>query len=244
MQRVGQYALIVDDLRFRVDSANMEVQTEWEGPGRWRSRTAGGEACIESGATRFEIHASDPVEITLDRGRATTVWTGATRSGGERAFFSLIAGEGTEGAPIRCARIGDRAAALGLPEPAVAVAGSYKGIEGDLVVLASDRLFGLGIEEAAVGETLLSSDVPIDVDWDFQTGAIELVAGAETTVQAAFVEADDVLLDGSPLSFETAADSLIAFRVPEGRHFLTQARPATDVISGTVGDLTTLLSEA
>ena len=56
VQRVGRYALFVDRLKFRVDSANLEVRTEWTGQGRWRSISSGGESYIESGGTRFGVH--------------------------------------------------------------------------------------------------------------------------------------------------------------------------------------------
>ena len=244
VQRVGRYALFVDRLKFRVDSANLEVRTEWTGPGRWRSISSGGESYIESGGTRFGIRASDPVEIVLNRRTAFLVWTGSVSSGEERAFFSLIAGNGTAEAPVACLRLGPQAAALGLPEPAIAVSGEYAGIQGDIVLLASDHLFGKDLKSAGMEAVLFASDAPVDLDWDFRTGSAALTTRDETHIRAAFAEPSDVRLDGVPLPLSSVSDSGAVFHAPIGRHVLTGATPDPNVLSGTIDRLRELLSQA
>lgn len=55
-QRVGRYALVVDDLTFRTDSRNMEVQTLWQSPNaRWD-------------AARQALSVQGPVAATLPPG--------------------------------------------------------------------------------------------------------------------------------------------------------------------------------
>ena len=244
VQRVGRYALFVDRLKFRVDSANLEVRTEWTGPGRWRSISSGGESHVESSGTRFGIRAADPVEIVLNGGTASLVWTGSVSSGEERAFFSLIAGRGTVEAPVACLRLGKQSAALGFPEPAIAVGGEYAGIQGDVVLLASDHLFGKDLKTAGLGAVLFTADAPVDLDWDFHTGSAVLATKGETRIRAAFAEPSDVRLDGVSLPIRAVSDSGAVFQVPKGRYELTGARPDPVVLAGTVDRLGVLLSQA
>lgn len=244
MQRVGRYALFVDRLNFRTDSANLEVRTEWTAPGRWRLISGGGESHIETGGVRFGIRASDPVEITLNGRTASLVWTGAVSSGEERAFFSLIADNGAAGVPVSCLRLGTQAAALGLPEPAVAVCGEYAGIAGDLVLLAGDHLFGKDLKTAGVPGILFATDAPVDLDWDFHTGSAVFTAREATRIRAAFAEPSDVLMDGVPLPILADSDSAAVFDVPEGRHELTGAAPDPGVLAETVDWLSGMLSQA
>ena len=244
IQRVSRYALFVDRLKFRVDSASLEVRTEWTAPDRWRSVSAGGESHIEASGSRFGIRASDPVEITLNGRTATLAWTGAVSSGEERTFFSLIAEGGAAGVPVSCLRVGARAAVMALPEPSIAVCGEYAGIAGDLVLLAGDHLFGKDLKTAGLDGVLFSADGPVDLDWDFRTGSAALTAREATRVQAAFAEPAEVRMDGVPLSIRAESDSGAVFDVPEGRHVLTGAFPNPNLLSGTVDRLRGMLSQA
>ncbi|MDE2888292.1 MAG: hypothetical protein OXR72_08745 [Gemmatimonadota bacterium] len=243
-QREGRYALFVDRLTFRVESADLEVRTEWTAPGRWRTASADGESHLETGGNRFGIRASDPVEITLNGRTATLAWTGAVSSGEERAFFSLIAPAGTDKAPVSCLRIGTRAAVLGLPAPAIAVDGEYGGIQGDVVLLAGDHLFGKDLKTAGLEGVLFSAERPVDLDWDFHSGSAVLTTAGETQIRAAFAEPAGVLLDGVPLSILADSDSGAVFDVPEGRHELTGAIPNPELLSETVERLSGMLSQA
>ena len=243
-QREGRYALFVDRLKFGVDSANLEVRTEWTSPGRWRTVSAGGETRLESGGRRFGVRASDPVEITLNGRTATLAWTGAVSSGEERAFFSLVAAEGPDGAPASCLRLGTRAAVLALPAPAIAVDGEYAGIRGDLVVLAGDHLFGKDLKAAGLEGVLFGADKPVDLDWDFNTGSAALTTAGVTRIRAAFAEPARVRMEGVPLSILADSDSAAVFDVAEGRHVLTGATPDPDLLSDTVNRLSELMSEA
>ena len=237
VQRVGRYALFVDELKFRVNSANLEVRTEWTAPGRWHSSSEGGTPHIQTGGTRFGIRASDPVEMTINGRTASMVWTGAVSSGEERAFFSLISGNGTAGAPVACLRLDPQAAILGLPEAAIAVSGEFPGIQGDVVMLAGDHLFGKGLKTAGLETVLFAADAPVDIDWDFRSGAVVLSTQEETRVRAAFAEPSTVRMNGVPPSILANSDSGAVFLVPEGRHEFKGAAPDPDVLSGTVDRL-------
>ena len=244
VQRVGRYALFVDQLSFRVNSANLEVRTEWTAPGRWHSSSEGGTPHIRTGGTRFGIRASDPVEMMINGRTASLVWTGAVSSGEERAFFSLIAGNGMAGAPVACLRLDTQAAILGLPEPAIAVSGEYSGIQGDVVLLAADHLFGTGLKTASLEAVLFSASSPVDLDWDFRSRTAMLSTPEETRVRAAFAEPSEVRMNGQPLATGADSDSGFVFLVPEGRHEFTGAAPDPDVLSGTVDRLAGLFAQA
>jgi hypothetical protein len=71
IQRTGQYAVVIDDLGFRTDADNMEIQTLWETPGgQWDaprqalSLSAVNRSQLPAGWTRFRaleaVYTSDP----------------------------------------------------------------------------------------------------------------------------------------------------------------------------------------
>ena len=164
VQRVGRYVLAVDDLAFRADSEDMEVGVLWQGKGAWEALPDGGAVRV---AGAGEIRLCDPVETAVGDGQARMAWRGTVQQGSERRFFSLIAAEGTV-----CARLAENAAVLALPEPAVAAVGAYEGLQAELVVLARDHLHGVNATEVALGASLLSASAPVQVDWDFHSGAL------------------------------------------------------------------------
>jgi hypothetical protein len=212
-QRVGRYALVVDDLTFRTDSENMEAQIKWQMTGgavRLDAKTG----ALTAGSSR--VISADALETTLGGGIATQTWNGAVKKGQHRHFFSLV-GTTTN---ARCARLADNVAALALPQPAVAIIGEWKGNRGDLVLLAEDHLFGKGVTRAGLGRPLLEADAPVDVDWDFASGALYVVAARPTQLRVGFAEPKTL--------------SLLA-----GRHTLDGGKPAS-----LGAELSALLAEA
>jgi hypothetical protein len=256
VQRTGRYALVVDDLTFRADSANMRVSTTWHlVGGTWdagrqaiRAQVPGwaihlplglrtgvpsaratgvrttaairnhnsaathpgirgdgtvttnaasrrDDAAANNGAANnagtnnavanaitisYELHPSD-VQETIGGNPVNVNWTGAVRTGDQRqAFYLLARGASNAAGAIECLQIAGNAATLALPAPAVAVAGKYAGISGDIVVLASDHLFGLSLTRAGLERALLVADAPVDVDWEFAAGTVHLVTSATT----------------------------------------------------------------
>jgi len=187
VQRVGRYVLFVDRLKFRGDTGDMEAEVLWQGKGAWRALPEGGAVRVET-ERPFEIRLSDPLETTVEEGRAKMVWRGAVRDGEEKIFFSLLAEE--RGAPLTCARLAENAAALSLPGPAVAVSGEFEGLCGEFVLLARDHLHGIGLTRAGLGAMLLSADAPVGVDWDFEEGKLHVVTVRDTKVEVALEEGD------------------------------------------------------
>jgi len=247
VQRTGKYALIIDDLAFRADSENLEVQVQWEtasavhrtisAPGAMRLTGRGA-----AQGKAFDVGLCDPAGTTV-RGRVATMpWRGKAKKGRHRTFFSLLAPSGRDPkrAPV-CVRVADGAAALALPEPALAVVGEYDGVMGEVVVLAQDHLFGKGLRKAGLGGALVSSTLPVNVDWDFATGRLEVVAEKAATISLALAPGVRLRLDGKPVEPEPEPSGAFALRVPAGRHVLAGARPGAGAMATARSRLETLL---
>jgi hypothetical protein len=190
VQRIGRYSLIVDDLTFRPDSQNMEVETLWQaGRISWDAKTqALNVPTGTAGTPIIQIRPCDPLPVRTDGGVASLMWNGPVKKGLQRVSFSLIGPRGRDGsAAPACYRVAENAAALAIPETAIAVVGSFAGLHADLVVLCRDHLFGLNVKRAGMGATLLDADNPIDIDWDFKTGKLHLSVTADAQVRLAMV---------------------------------------------------------
>ncbi|NOX55781.1 MAG: hypothetical protein GXP27_15340, partial [Planctomycetes bacterium] len=242
-QRIGRYALIADDLTFRTDADNMEVQLLWETPtaphrigeGRVEFR-----APIDVPERRLarggQIHASDPIEAKRE-GRITTMqWLGPVRSGERRVFFSLVGIEPDAKQPsLGCLRLGPCAAVLKTPEPAVAVAGAFETVAAELSVLSQRHLFAIGLESIGVGsgtarQQLLASSSPITVDWDFGTGTLHLVAPTRTEVSLPCENPAALRLNGKVIEKRHApSEGTTVITLSAGRHVLTGASPPPSV---------------
>ncbi|MCY3766549.1 MAG: VCBS repeat-containing protein [Gemmatimonadetes bacterium] len=234
-QRVGRYALFVDRLDFRADSEELEVEFLWEGKGAWAALPDGGAARIRDVA---RICMSDPVETAVADSQARMLWRGAVEKGSGRCWFSLLAGDGTA-----CARLAENAAALALPEPAVAVAGEYEGLNGDLVVLAGDHLHGVNLTGAALGASLFRASAPVQVDWDFHSGALELVADEETEIRLTVSDPRGVRVGGSVPVYRGDGLGPETIRIPAGRHSVTGAAPDAAALERVTARLSGLLEQ-
>jgi len=218
-QRTGRYALIVDDLTFRADSQNMSVATTWQAPrGVWNRDNR----AVRIRNTGFELRSCD-VQQTRGSGVVTMTWNGAVRDGEHRIAFYLIARADAPDAPA-CTRLADNAAALAVPQAALAVVGEWRQVKGDLVVVAEDHVYGRALTAAALDGVLAASDAPIDLDWDFTSGVVHVVASRPTTLSLNVAAADALRVDGRPAQARSA-DAVARVALPEGRHVLTGAVP-------------------
>lgn len=257
-QRTGRYALVVDDLTFRTDSQNMMVTTTWQvAGGRWdqEQQVIRMPPCLPSGGDRndplpngqadttgFELRSCDLQEARGDR-VVSMKWNGAVEKGDHRFAFYLI-GQTTSRPPasLACVRVADNAAALALPEPALAVVGKYGQASGELAVLAEDHLYGHALTSAGIESVLLSSDVPVDIDWDFNGGVVNVVATKPTTLGLSLAAPDKLKVNGEPAKTQRV-DGIDSVQLPEGRHVFTGASPATDSRTQLVGALQHLLAQ-
>jgi len=229
-QRMGRYALVVDDLTFRTDSRNMKVTTTWQVPGgHWDQKEQAVRVPANTRAmpADFELRSCD-VQEASGGGVVTMSWNGAVRNGGRRIAFYLI-GQRPSKSPraLACTRLADNAAAIALPQPALGVVGEYAEVKGQLVVLAADHLYGHALSSAGSGSVLLSSDAPVDIDWDFRSGVANVVAAETTTLRLSLSTPEKLRMDGQPAKADRAG-GIHSVRLPKGRHVLTGASPATE----------------
>ncbi len=235
VQRIGRYALFADELTFRADSAELEVEVLWQGKGAW-------EVLPDRGAVRIrdvaEIRMSDPMETAVADGQARMAWRGIVEKGSGRCFFSLVGGTGTA-----CARLGVNAAALALPEPAVAALGEYQGLHGDLVVLASSHLHGVNATDVAFGDLLFHASAPVQVDWDFHSGTLEVVAGEEVELRLAVADPGSARVGGSVPGGGSDDSGMLTIGIPAGRHTVSGVLPDADTIEKVTARLEGLLEQ-
>ncbi|MHC4743767.1 MAG: hypothetical protein ACYS8Z_17770, partial [Planctomycetota bacterium] len=259
-QREQRYALVVDDLKFRTDSDNLEIQIQWETE---RAAKTFADGHIEFDAVtevqgqraqvRGQIWAADLTETTR-RGRVATMrrfeWA---REGQRRVFFSLVGKQPhDQEAAMGCARLAENASALALPSPALAVAGEFQGVRAELAVVAKDHLYAKGLVKLDLElqdklartdgkSTLISVDSPIDIDWDFTSGKLHIVAVRETRGVVAL--AGDVTYSGqSTYSLESRSRaSVIHFHA--GEHVFDSATPPEKYLKGLATYLDALLAE-
>ncbi len=234
-QRTGRYALIVDDLAFRSDSQNMAVATTWQLPGgRWDQK---GQAVR---ASQVELRCCD-VQEAGGRGTVTMRWTGPVHDGQHRIAFYLIAPRTSE--PKRapsCLRLAENTAAIALPEAALAVSGKYAQTHAELAVLAEDHLVGRALTAAGIDTQLVTSDAPVDVDWDFKTGVVHVVAEREASVQLTVETPDKVRMNDRAPTSAGAAPRLL---LPPGRHVITGAFPSQQPLAALAESLRGLVAD-
>ncbi len=201
--RSNRYALIVDALACEEDQPDLEILLGWS---------------FDSAATAANppLAVSQRLHVETAGAKVAMTWRGAVKGKQPQRLFSLL---GVTGG--RCTPIGDNAAALALPEPAMAVVGEHEGVRAGVAVVASDHLWGLDVECVAASSSasggapkpLLVSDAPVDVDWDFDSG--------ELVIQAA-----------SPVTVHVAGGAPAVHRLKAGRHRFGDCRPDPQVLKG------------
>jgi hypothetical protein len=142
-----------------------------------------------SGVRRFMIGFCDP-EPTAIRESADDFFNGGSgrlleitrvAPAGKQdvlTFFTLIA-PGPAAGGANCARLAPNAAALTLPEDAVAVSGKYEDIHGGFAIVAASHLYGRNLIRIA---ELFRSDTPVFADWDFESGKLEIQCPAPANI--------------------------------------------------------------
>ncbi len=179
----------------------------------------------------FALCPADTPDVTT--GRAVEMaWRGPVNEGEHRIFFYALGQTmDAEAAPLQCARIASNAAAMTVPEPAIAVVGRYERMDAELGVLASDHIFGHGLTSAGAYEELFGADQPVDVDWDLMTGRLEVVAGQDTSIRLRLARATGLTINGNP-STTREQEGMVAVEIGAGRHVIEQASLDPTMLSG------------
>lgn len=190
-----------------------------------------------------ELHPAQVVP-TSGGGVVSMEWVGPVREGEHKTNLYLLgARQPDDPRPLACAHIADGVAALGLPEPAIAVAGEYGGSQGDLVVLAGDHLFGQSVRAAGLVTPLLSADAPVAVDWSFTDRRLCVNSSQATTLRCA-VAAEALVLDGAPVQVPADAYGLVPVELTAGEHLLTGAAPGPERLAALKAGLAERLAGA
>ncbi len=190
----------------------------------------------------YDLRSCDVQPATSAGGICSFEWQGPVKQGEHRRTFTLLA-QGTETTPPACLRVADNAAAMCLPTPALAVTGDYRACAGELVIVAGDHLSGHALTSAGLDQALVSADVPVDLDWDFTAGVIEVESTREATLTLRLADGGKLLLDAAAVATVAGtAPGTTAVKLGAGRHKLAGAVPAGEAETQLGEGLTTLVA--
>jgi len=259
-QRVQRYALVVDDLTFRTASDNLEIQIQWE--------TERAAKTFADGHIEFDTTTEVPEPRTKSRGQVWTAdvmgttrrgcvaamrWIGPVREAEHRLFFSLVGNQrDDQEASMGCARLAENAAALALPSPALAAVGEFQGVMAELAVVAKDHLYAKGLVEldpepqgrplGTDGKApLILVDSPVDIDWDFRSGKLHVIAMEETRGTIAL--AGNVTYRGRSTYSLERHSGVSVLHLAVGKHVFEGARPPEKYLEELATYLDALLAE-
>ena len=152
-------------------------------------------------------------------------WLGKTTKGKHKIFFDLLSHNSTgKDDGLACLKISDNAAALALPEAAIVTSGVYKQVKSDLLVLSEYALSGHAVRSAGLADVLFSADSPVEVDWDFNTGRIDISTDRPVNIDLA-LHLPDIRINGQPVSGK-AGMGLLRFKLDSGKQVITNAKPS------------------
>jgi hypothetical protein len=241
--RTGRYALIVDDLTFRTDSQNFESQFLWHQKDAATWTVEGNSLYLmqpKASKPSGQVVYSDPMQTVVKGNVAELYWRAPVKNGSRRTFFSLVGPGGqTPDAALKCIRVTHNATALHLPQAALAVAGNYQNTSGELAVLATDHLFGRNLTIAGLDSTIIKSDSPVHLDWDFTTGQLSVVA--ERAVNLELLLPTGAQLRSADRTLTTTTNgNLTRLALPAGRHTITGVQPNAVELASLTRQLTDL----
>ena len=169
----------------------------------------------------FDVCLSDPAKTTTSGSITTMEWLGGARQGQHRIFFSALAPNREDPAESpACVRVADNAAAVALPQPALVVAGRYGRLEAETLVMAEDHLFAKGLTHGSI----IAASTPIDIDWDFASGRVDLVLAEATDVHL-LLESTPVQVNGEAASLKPQETGFCVLPLKAGRHTIENASP-------------------
>ncbi len=237
IQKTCNYVLIMDDLTFR--SGNPEntdaemlirVETNWETPRRsWIQKENYIEVEPDGKFSKnsHELHPSDIMHITGKR-NISMIWSKNVKDGENIKFFYLLGQNktGNQG-DLACMKLSNNVVALSLPEPAIAVAGDYMDNSAELMILSGKSLYGQRVSSAGFGYVLAESDTPVTIDWDFDTGNMELINTVPVKLELA-VNNPGLTLNGKNIKGRKLNGNFI-FEISPGRNYIKKAILSTDI---------------
>jgi hypothetical protein len=196
-------------------------------------------AAAAAPSSAFMLCPAD-AEAAQGSGLVRLDWSGPVKAGERQTDFTLLAStpDATR-QPLSCRRLAPEAVALRTPQAALALAGSYAGSAGEMVVVTAEGVSARGLTALALAGLALRAEPAADVDWDWSGGT--LLVACRVPTRLAFTSAAAVRLAGR----ETApVDGLVSVDLPVGEHRLEAARPAADTVTAVAAALNDLCREA
>jgi hypothetical protein len=159
----------------------------------------------------------------LNASEAKQIWDGAVKANEEKYFFSLIAPDDPQ-QKINGARVAPNAAVFAAPETLLVATGDYKNVDAALSLRAEKYFFASNLQSAP-GITV---SAPVDVDWNYETGVLNLNCTHDCTLTLHLSQTNDVGADGKKI--QTNNDQIFLF-LAAGKHLLTGVFPSNELKS-------------
>lgn len=132
--------------------------------------------------------------------------------------------------------------------------GGFQGVRAELAIVAEDHLYAKGLAELDLRTwhktmgtdrkaPLVVADFPIDIDWDFESGALHIVAGQETQVGLALSSGGRLRLSGKRMAGSRAMAGLTTLNLAQGKHILKGAMPDRNRLKRLTTHLDALLTQ-
>ena len=129
-----------------------------------------------------------------------------------------------------------------MPDAALAVSGKYQAMKGELILLSENTLYGHALHSAVLGQSLITSDFPVEVDWEFEKGTLSVINSQPVNLTLALTS-PGILVNGKMTTCQKEND-LYYFNLAEGRHDITGAIPSVKVRKSISVELRKLLNLA
>jgi hypothetical protein len=228
------FVLISDELSFKNNSANFQSETSWET--RESAWLKEGHALkiqpFEASQSAYKLYPSEVMNIQKKDGIISMRWRGNVKQGQKRSFFYLL---GKEDKLLSSLKLTDQAAVVCLPEPGVIVTGNLRNIHAELALMTENELFGHDLFSAGLDQPLLHSSAPIEVNWELNSGIIEIECKQPSTLSLALrspvITTDGVFMKG------TLEKGMFLLNLSAGKHRISNAFPRVNNLKRTLTEL-------
>jgi len=216
--RAGKYALAIDCLKFQKDSEHFEAEFWWQNTNAsWKQQ----DSDLIAGDAR--LVTADSLYTELNASEAKQLWDGAVRKNDEKYFFSLVSPDDSQ-QKINGVRVAPNAAVFAAPETLLVATGDYKNVNATLSLREEKYFFASNLQSAPC----ITVSAPVDVDWNYETGILNLSCQHDCTLTLHLSQAKDVVVDGKKIQI---TDDQISFSLAAGKHLLTGVFPGNELKS-------------
>jgi len=247
LHKTGKYSLVSDTMNYRSESKNMAVDILWQPKNSLKqSVIAPGHIRLKENdpvSVEYDICLSEAAETSLKDGVITMRNMEKTSPGDQKTFFTLIRKSTADTLSlISSVQIAPNAAALALPEPAIAVCGQFKKTTADIIVYAAKHITGANILSAGLDEALIDSEYPADIDWDFDTARLTIKMYQTGVIRIKNAPSKNIVVDGQRSSANTDNNGYISISLKEGEHLIENISPDNDLLARDMASVEKMLN--